>query len=94
MGNPSKRFGARYGNRIRKNVDQAEDRTEEECIHCESTDLDRTSAGVWKCNECGKKFAGGAYQSDTGADEMMKKALQTGLEVEELEEAKEEIGDE
>jgi len=32
MGNPSKRFGARYGNRIRENVDDAEDRTEEKCI--------------------------------------------------------------
>lgn len=94
LGNPSKRFGARYGNRIRKNVDEAEDRTEERCIECESTDVERTTAGVWECNECGVKFAGGAYKSETGAKEMMTKALNTGLEVEELEEAKEKIGDE
>lgn len=93
MGNPSKRFGARYGNRIRKNVDQAEDRTEEKCIECGSKAVERSSAGIWECNECGAKFAGGAYQSDTGAKEMMKKALNTGLEVEELEEAKEELGE-
>lgn len=94
MGNPSKRFGARYGNRIRKNVDDAEDRTEERCIKCDSDDIERSSAGVWECNECGAKFAGGAYQSGTGAQEMMTKALRTETEVEELEEAKEELGEE
>lgn len=93
MGNPSKRFGARYGNRIRKNVDEAEDRTEERCIECEAKDVERTTAGVWECNECGAKFAGGAYKSETGAKEMMTKALRTEVEVEELEEAKEELGE-
>lgn len=93
MGNPSKRFGARYGNRIRKNVDEAEDRTEERCIECESKDVERTTAGVWECNKCNAKFAGGAYKSETGAKEMMTKALRTEVEVEELEEAKEELGE-
>ena len=87
----SKRFGSRYGNRIRKNVDEAEDRTEEECPECEG-DVERNAAGIWKCQDCGKKFAGGAYKADTGATQLMKKALQTEAEIEELEAAKEQLG--
>lgn len=79
----SKRFGSRYGNKVRKNVDEAEETPE---------GYKRVSAGVWIEEETGKKVAGGAYDVDTGAEETMKKALQ--VETEELEEAKEEIEDE
>lgn len=82
MGNPSKRFGSRYGNRIRKNVDEAEKKDDE---------YERISAGVWKHKETGKIVAGGAYTPETGAKQMMKKALNTEVEVEELEQAKEEL---
>ena len=85
MGRSSKRFGSRYGNRIRKNVDEAEK---------EDDEYERVSAGIWKHKETGEVVAGGAYSPDTGAEEMMTKALNTEVEVEELEEAKEEIGDE
>lgn len=78
----SKRFGARYGNKIRKNVDEAEETPE---------GYKRVAAGVWIEKETGKKVAGGAYDVDTGAEETMKKALQ--VETEELEEAKEAIED-
>lgn len=84
MGNPSKRFGSRYGNRIRKNVDEAEQKDDE---------YERVAAGIWKHKETGEVLAGGAYTPDTGANEMMKKALNTEVDVEELEEAKEEIGE-
>lgn len=84
----SKRFGSRYGSRIRKNVDEAEDR-DFNCPECGSDNVDRNSAGVWECGKCGNKFAGGAYRMETGAGEMLKKALQIGEEVEELEAAKE-----
>lgn len=79
----SKRFGARYGTKIRRNVDEAEKKEE---------GFERISAGVWKDEETGKKVAGGAYKVDTGAEEAMKKALKVSTE--ELEEAKEEIEDE
>jgi len=84
MGNSSKRFGARYGNRIRKNVDEAEK---------EDEDYERIAAGIWKHRETGEIVAGGAYTPDTGAKQMMKKALNTEVEAEELEEAKEELGE-
>lgn len=79
----SKRFGARYGSKIRKNVDEAEAKDDR---------YERVAAGIWKDKETGKKFAGGAFRPDTGADEIMEKALK--VETEELEAAKEQIEDE
>lgn len=76
----SKRFGSRYGNRIRKNVDEAEQKDEE---------YERIAAGIWKHKETGKVVAGGAYKPDTGAQELLDKALK--VETEELEKAKEQI---
>ncbi|MFB6143845.1 MAG: 50S ribosomal protein L37ae [Candidatus Nanohaloarchaea archaeon] len=76
----SKRFGSRYGSKIRKNVDEAESHDDR---------YERVAAGIWKDKETGEKFAGGAFKPDTGASEMLDKALQ--VETEELEEAKEAI---
>lgn len=78
--NPSKRFGSRYGAKIRKNVDEAESHDDR---------YERVASGIWKDKETGKKFAGGAFKPDTGAEEILQKALQ--VETEELEEAKEQI---
>ncbi len=78
----SKRFGSRYGNRIRKNVDEAEQAPE---------GYERIAAGIWKNKETGEKFAGGAFKPDTGAEEILNKALR--VETEELEKAKEQIED-
>ena len=85
----SKRFGSRYGNRIRKNVDEAETR-DEECPEC-GADLERSAAGIWQCSKCDRKFTGGSYEFDTGAQERLQKALELEEGFEELEEAKEEI---
>ena len=79
----SKRFGSRYGNKIRKNVDEAEDIPE---------GFERISAGIWKNKETGEVITGGAYRPDTGAEEILNKALE--VETEELEAAKEQIEDE
>lgn len=78
----SKRFGARYGSKVRKNVDEAEEKDE---------NYERVAAGIWKDKETGEVFAGGAYRPDTGAEEIMEKALK--VETEELEAAKEKIED-
>lgn len=76
----SKRFGSRYGSKIRKNVDEAEKEDER---------YERIASGIWKDKETGEKFAGGAFKPDTGAEEILDKALK--VETEELEEAKEKI---
>lgn len=85
----SKRFGARYGNRIRKNVDEAENR-DETCPEC-GAELNRNAAGIWQCKKCGEKITGGSYKLDTGAQEQLQKALELDEGIEELEEAKEQI---
>lgn len=61
----------------------------EECPKCHKERLIRTSAGVWECKSCKNKVAGGAYRSDTGALNKIKKAIREGTE--ELEQIKEEI---
>lgn len=53
--------------------------------------LTRIAAGIWKDKKTGKKIAGGAYDPDTGAGKMMSRALRKGDDVEELEEAREEL---
>lgn len=85
----SKRFGARYGLKIRENVDEAESKEKRECPECGSDRVERTAAGIFECQKCGNQTAGGAFEIDTGASEMLTKALKSGTE--ELEEAKEEV---
>ncbi|MCJ7450385.1 MAG: hypothetical protein MUP58_01450 [Candidatus Nanohaloarchaeota archaeon QJJ-9] len=60
-----------------------------ECPNCHKEALIREAAGVWKCSSCGKSVAGGSYEPDTGAEDLIEKAIREGTE--ELEEAKEKI---
>lgn len=89
MTGSSKRFGARYGSKIRENVDEAESH-DAECPEC-GGELEREAAGIWECRECGIRLAGGSYDQDTGAEESLRRALKVGTE--ELEAAKEQIED-
>ncbi|MCJ7478776.1 MAG: hypothetical protein MUP63_01200 [Candidatus Nanohaloarchaeota archaeon QJJ-7] len=59
------------------------------CPECGKGKLERTASGIWECGKCGNKIAGGAYEPDTGAEQMLKRAKKE--EVEELEEAKDEL---
>lgn len=59
----TKRFGARYGRRLRQKLGEIESvqRGEHKCPYCHSTKVKRKSAGIWLCNRCNSKFTGRAY---------------------------------
>ncbi|PTD93838.1 50S ribosomal protein L37ae [archaeon SCG-AAA382B04] len=73
----TKRFGARYGRKIRKKVSEIEKKQKDsyECPNCKSQSLKRKASGIWICQKCGTKQAGGAYQPETSTGEAVKKAL-------------------
>jgi large subunit ribosomal protein L37Ae len=58
-----KRFGARYGRRIRNKVGKIEKLTKAQyiCPYCDSKSVKRESVGIWLCGKCAAKFAGKAY---------------------------------
>jgi large subunit ribosomal protein L37Ae len=62
-----------------------------ECPQCRKETLKREAAGVWTCQNCGNKLAGGAYTPETDAQEVMKRSLREDVETAELEEAKDEL---
>lgn len=62
-----------------------------ECPHCKKQALQRAASGIWQCKNCSNKVAGGAYEPDTGAQRMMKRALREDASIEELEEAQDEL---
>lgn len=44
-------------------------RSRQKCPRCASRSVSRESVGVWECNKCGYRFAGGAYQPLTKTGE-------------------------
>lgn len=62
-GSTAKRFGARYGARLRKVVDEIErlQYATYKCEKCGRIAVRRVSVGIWACRKCGHKFAGGAW---------------------------------
>ena len=59
----SGRFGARYGKRVKSKFSdvEAKQRKKQICPFCKRTGVKRLSKGIWHCQKCGKKFAGGAF---------------------------------
>ena len=60
--NPAKRYGARYGSRIREMVRAIEVKPEQKCPYCSALKVKRLAAGIWTCGRCKAKFTGRAYQ--------------------------------
>jgi len=61
---PAARFGPRYGRKIRDKVASIESQYKNKrlkCPFCNYESLDRIAYGIWKCEKCGKTFAGKAY---------------------------------
>ena len=78
---PSGSFGARYGTVARKRYATIVSalRTPTECPQCHITAVERLSVGIWLCNRCGFKFAGGAYAPTTKLGEVAERASRAGV---------------
>jgi large subunit ribosomal protein L37Ae len=61
---PAGRFGARYGLKIRKKINEIEviQRQKHKCPLCLKFALKRIAPGIWQCVSCNSKFAGKAYE--------------------------------
>ena len=59
----AKRFGARYGRRLKLRVAELEKSIKDsnKCPYCHKPKVRRLSAGIWNCGKCGSKFTGKAY---------------------------------
>jgi len=70
------RFGSRYGTKIRKRVTKVEKKykyVKQICPYCGEKKVKRLSTGIYECSNCGKKFAGGAYEPETLARRVLNK---------------------
>ncbi|MBI2668674.1 50S ribosomal protein L37ae [Candidatus Woesearchaeota archaeon] len=63
MALPSKRFGTRYGPRVRNKFGEIEalQRAKHKCRQCSKTTIKRLALGIWECRNCRIKFSGKAY---------------------------------
>jgi len=64
MTGSTRRFGARYGRKIRSRVDAIESVLKQKhmCPYCHNNKAKRVSAGIWECRKCNSKFTGKAYK--------------------------------
>ena len=60
----TKRFGARYGKRIRAKVEIVEEKLKnwQKCPYCTALRVKRKFKGVWECKKCENIFTGKAYE--------------------------------
>ncbi|MBC8495399.1 50S ribosomal protein L37ae [archaeon] len=58
-----KRFGSRYGKRLRDRYGaiEAEQRKKHKCPYCHYENVKREAVGIWKCEKCNSKFTSKAY---------------------------------
>jgi large subunit ribosomal protein L37Ae len=78
---PSGSFGARYGTVARKRYATVitEMRIPHECPQCHIPAVKRLSVGIWLCDRCGFKFAGGAYTPTTKLGQIAERAARAGV---------------
>ena len=58
-----KRFGPRYGRKIRQRLLEVEleQKKKHKCPYCHNKRVKRVAVGIWNCKKCGAKFTGRAY---------------------------------
>ena len=71
------RFGARYGRVARRRVSDIEDDMENSQV--DGDDVTRVGTGIWKNEETGEVFTGGAYRPETPAGRTVKRSIRAAL---------------
>lgn len=63
MKGSSKKFGVRYGRRLRLKYEsiEAEQKTKYQCPYCHKIAVKRIAVGIWTCPKCAAVFTGRAY---------------------------------
>lgn len=71
------RFGARYGRKLRKRVEEIERKMKKKhkCPQCGRNAVTRTSTSIWKCSKCETTFTGGAYLPETPTGKIVKRTI-------------------
>lgn len=65
-----KRFGARYGKRVRDRLEEIEKLyrgKKHKCPYCSYTQVKRQAAGIWHCKKCSATYTSRAYVSEKPA---------------------------
>ncbi len=96
MTGSSKRFGVRYGRRLRQKYEavETEQKTKYQCPYCHKTAVKRMAVGIWECPKCAAIFTGRAYgvakqpgmQKEAPVEEVMEEAPVAEEDYEESEE--------
>ena len=85
----AKRFGARYGRRIKELFENAEksQRQDHKCPYCHAIRVRRLAVGIWTCKKCCTTFTGKAYvpyekqraiSEETGVEETIEETSEGG----------------
>ena len=73
----TKRFGPRYGRRLKDKVAEIESgyRKKQKCPYCGKINVKREALGIWLCRSCKSKFTGRAYSIGKKAFPKMAKGV-------------------
>ncbi|AGB15781.1 ribosomal protein L37AE/L43A [Halovivax ruber XH-70] len=71
------RFGARYGRVARRRIADIESDMEHATV--DGDDVKRVGTGIWKNEETGETFTGGAYRPETPAGKTVTRSIRAAL---------------
>ncbi|WP_338740972.1 50S ribosomal protein L37ae [Haloplanus salilacus] len=71
------RFGARYGRVARRRVKEIESDMQNATL--DGDDVTRIGTGIWKNEETGETFTGGAYRPETPGGRTVKRSIRAAL---------------
>jgi large subunit ribosomal protein L37Ae len=71
------RFGARYGRVARRRVKEIEADTNAATV--DGDDVTRVGTGIWKNEETGETFTGGAYRPETPGGRQVRRSIRAAL---------------